>query len=156
MIYKTTIQKFTRFPEDIIGIAMPGSEQWAQCMEMLRECYNREAEDNNLRSEVGTCKMTLAKNWTDVPAYDFMEYFPETFKDPECLEIDCSEEQITGLRRDYNLSECIAILISPADHPNRPEHNGNQWLQGTTYQLLYPGDTVYVMNDYGATIHTIK
>ncbi len=156
MIYKTKIQNFISFPTDIIGIALPGSEQFEQCMEMLLECYNREAADNNERAEVGTCKMIPAERWVDCPAYDYLEYFCQTWKDAECTQPDCPEEHYTARRPFQCLANCIGILLSNTESPDRPHHAGNKWLSGTMYQLLYPGDEVFVMNESGATFHTVR
>lgn len=139
-------------------IALPGSPMWDQVMENLVECVNREQDYvQSLPPEesVGMCKYATTGNWRDLPAYDFLEYFPSFFSDPQCQIPEFPEEMIEGKREGFRLSECLGILLLDASHPERGALNDNEWTRGAFYQMFYPGDLLFATDCHGATVHKI-
>lgn len=140
-------------------IALPGSEVWDQVMDRLVECNNRENDYlNSLPPEESHGKACYAKtgNWQDLSGYDFLEVHPQIFDDADATVIQFPEDMIESRRPKFWLTQALAFVILEAEHPERGALNDNKWSCGAFYQFVYPGDSVFVMNSAGATVHTVR
>ncbi|EBG0723001.1 hypothetical protein CB586_24835 [Salmonella enterica subsp. enterica serovar Heidelberg] len=84
---------------------------------------------------------------------DFAIWLPDVYADPECKNALQEEELIVSERDGVLDRHAIAILIEDFESP---EHAKRKAFDGLRYQLIYPGDQVYVMNSHGSTIETVK
>lgn len=156
---KTIINKTVHLhhlKEPIIGL--PGSDMWNQVMDNLLQCYNREVEfaaEAPFSSTEPRLALVPATEWRELPAYDFLEYHPQTFLDANANEVQFPEEMIEAKRPGYLLQDCVGILLLDAKHPERGALNDCEWTRGAFYQLLYPGDLLFATDCHGATVHKI-
>lgn len=125
-------------------IAMQGSQIWTQVADWLMGCYGEEPGSK------------VVVGWEDLPAYEFLEFHPGEYADPAGQEEIYPEEMITGpLRSGLKFTQALGILILDCDNPSRMPTD-NPFLKGCMYQMIYPGDSVFVMNTAGATIHSVR
>lgn len=138
-------------------IALPDTEVWDQVMEWMVECNNREHDylkSLPLDESLGKACYAKTGDWKDLGGYDFLEYHPPFFADAAGTTEQFPEEMIESRRPKVWLHQCTGILILEAKHPERGALNDCEFTRGAFYQFLYPGDTVFVMNSAGATVHT--
>ena len=140
-------------------IALPESETWNQVMERLVECNNREHDYvQSLPPEecVGRCNYAKTQDWKELGGYDYLEYHSPFYEDAAASIPLYPEEMIEHRRPKFWIGQALAILVMDAEHPERGALNDNEFTRGVMYQFIYPGDSVFVMNSAGATIHTVR
>lgn len=140
-------------------VALPGSEIWDQVVEWLVECNNREHDYiSSLPADqtLGRACYAITGDWKDLGGYDFLEYHPQFYSDAEGKNELFAEEMIESRRPKVWLHQAIAIVILDAEHPERGVLNDCEETRGAFYQFVYPGDSVFIMNSAGATIHTVR
>lgn len=140
-------------------IALPESETWNQVVERLVECNNREHDylaSLPVEETVGKSCYSKTGDWKELGGYDYLEVHPQMFTDGLGLVEMFPEEMIESRRPKFWLNQAIAILVLDAESPERGALNDNKWTKGTFYQFIYPGDSVFIMNSAGATIHTVR
>ena len=140
-------------------IALPDSETWDQVMERLVECNNREHDylkSLPVEESVGQCCYAKTGDWKELGGYDYLEYHPPFYEDAEATKILYPEEMTEHRRPAFWIGQALGIVVLDAEHPERGALNDNEFTKGVFYQFVYPGDSVFVMNSAGATIHTVR